>query len=181
MIRTATYVILGLGVAFLGYVLLCTGGVQYGAGFSAGNIDVAYTVKEVGVLKLKSLEYVVLSDGRCEEETIHAADGKDTSFTRVYRDAGTTTTVAFATKSGQTIWIGKDRKVRVASTPLNLRDVQVLAKHGGREVTQPVSSLEDLQAVIDKLKAEPDGPAPNGSQPIRSETNRTSSAAGSRR
>ena len=29
-------------------------------------------------------------------------------------------------------------------------------------------------------KAEPDGPA-NGSQPIRSETNRTSSAAGSRR
>ncbi len=31
-----------------------------------------------------------------------------------------------------------------------------------------------------KIKGEPDGPA-NGSQPIRSETNRTSSAAGSRR
>ena len=180
MIRTATYAILGVGVAFLGYGLLCTGGVQYGAGFSAENIDVAYTVKEVGVLKFKSLEYVVLSDGRCEEETIHAADGKDTSFTRVYRDAGTTTTVTFAAKSGQTIWIGKDRKVRVASTPLNIRDVQVLAKHGGREMAQPVSSLEDLQAVIEKLKAEPDGPA-NESQPIRSETNRTSSAAGSRR
>jgi hypothetical protein len=32
-----------------------------------------------------------------------------------------------------------------------------------------------------RTSAEPDGPAPNGSQPIRSETNPTSSAAGSRR
>lgn len=38
----------------------------------------------------------------------------------------------------------------------------------------------DLQVLPMKTKVEPDGPA-NGSQPIRSETNRTSSAAGSRR
>lgn len=37
-----------------------------------------------------------------------------------------------------------------------------------------------IQTFRDRRNAEPDGPA-NGSQPIRSETNRTSSAAGSRR
>ena len=36
------------------------------------------------------------------------------------------------------------------------------------------------QSVYDYRRSQPDGPA-NGSQPIRSETNRTSSAAGSRR
>ena len=40
-----------------------------------------------------------------------------------------------------------------------------------------VSGFKPIEVV---LKAEPDGPA-NGSQPIRSETNRTSSATGSRR
>ncbi len=38
----------------------------------------------------------------------------------------------------------------------------------------------NFSAEMESTKAEPDGPA-NGSQPIRSETNRTSSAAGSRR
>ena len=40
--------------------------------------------------------------------------------------------------------------------------------------------LRDLGQLPDEKNGEPDGPA-NGSQPIRSETNRTSSAAGSRR
>lgn len=162
MLRIATYFILGVGTAFLGYWLLCTGEVAYGRGFSAGNMDVAYRVKEIGVLKIKRLEYVVLSDGRCEEETIHAADGQDTSFTRVYRDGGTATTVAFTTKPGQTIWIGKDRKVRVASTPLHIGEVRLLEKHGGSAVLQPVSSLEELQAVIAKLNAEPGAPPHGG-------------------
>jgi|GEM_PF-1152397 len=43
-----------------------------------------------------------------------------------------------------------------------------------------LSGFTDLEGLIEKRKVEPDGPA-NGSQPIRSETNPTSSAAGSRR
>ena len=49
----------------------------------------------------------------------------------------------------------------------------------GRDVDLRGSELGDLLGKM-ALQAEPDGPA-NGSQPIRSETNRTSSAAGSRR
>ncbi len=43
-----------------------------------------------------------------------------------------------------------------------------------------LTGYTNFSAEMELTKAEPDGPA-NGSQPIRSETNRTSSAAGSRR
>jgi hypothetical protein len=52
---------------------------------------------------------------------------------------------------------------------------QLVEKAGGR----PMDTDQVLEKLLTK-KAEPDG-AVNGSQPIRSETNRTSSAAGSRR
>jgi hypothetical protein len=42
------------------------------------------------------------------------------------------------------------------------------------------NSLKKIASDLRRAKGEPDGPA-NGSQPIRSEANRTSSAAGSRR
>ena len=43
-----------------------------------------------------------------------------------------------------------------------------------------LSCYTNFSAAVELARAEPDGAA-NGSQPIRSETNRTSSAAGSRR
>src|SRR6266446_4077808 len=154
MIRVATFTVLGLIAAAIGCVLLFTGGQSHGAGFSVGNLHVEYMVNAPGVIRPARIEYVVLSAGRFDEQTIQAAAGTDTSFTRVYRDAGADTTVAFNTKPGQTVWIGKDRKVRVASKPLQMSDVQLLEKHAGSESLQAIASLEELQAAVAKLKAE---------------------------
>ena len=53
---------------------------------------------------------------------------------------------------------------------------------GARTIAERDEYIAPLEAQVARLRrgAEPDGPA-NGSQPIRSETNSTSSAAGSRR
>jgi hypothetical protein len=60
------------------------------------------------------------------------------------------------------------------------REVRITARitKAGSATTKP--ELEILHVEPLKSKVEPDGAA-NGSQPIRSETNRTSGAAGSRR
>ena len=56
-------------------------------------------------------------------------------------------------------------------------------RNAGKGVTDGTQYVVEMRQILESLKAkkaQPDGPA-NGSQPIRSETNRTSSAAGSRR
>ena len=54
-------------------------------------------------------------------------------------------------------------------------------EHAGAEARLKASGLwEDLAVELNRARTQQDGPA-NGSQPIRSETNRTSPAAGSRR
>lgn len=136
----------------LAYALLFTGGQAHDNSFSAWNLHVQYEIKSIGI-RPERIEYVVVSDGRYDKQTIQGADGEDTTFTRIYRSAGLDTTVAFKTKHGQTVWIGKDRKVRFALKPLLMSDVHLLEKHAGSDSSQTIGSLEELQAAIAKLKA----------------------------
>ncbi len=162
MIRFAIFLILAGIAAAIVHVLLFTGGHSYNDGFVVENVEVRYMINAPGVIRPERLEYVILSDGRFEEQTIEAGDGKRTSFSRVYRDGDTVTTVAFTTKPGQTVWIGKDRKARLASVPLRMKDVWLLKQHRGDKAIR-VSSLEELHAVLAKLKAETRA-APNGAK-----------------
>jgi len=149
-----TFTILGLIAAAAAYVLLSTGGQAHGGSFTTGNLHVEYEINAPGAIRPERIEYVVLSDGRYDEQTIHAKAGEDTSFTLVYRAGGSDTTVTFKTKPGQTVWIGKDRKARFAPKPLQMSDVHVLEKHAGSGSLQAIGSLEELQAAIAKLKGE---------------------------
>ena len=63
------------------------------------------------------------------------------------------------------------------SWSLRISAVQLLERHAGSEAVQVVSSLEQLEEVLAKLKAERDGAANRG-QPIRSVPNPASAAAG---
>ncbi|MDD4440358.1 MAG: hypothetical protein PHX41_00545 [Kiritimatiellae bacterium] len=134
------------------YALLFTGGQAHDNSFSAWNLHVQYEIKSIGI-RPERIEYVVVSDGRYDKQTIQGADDEETTFTRIYRSAGLDTTVAFKTKHGQTVWIGKDRKVRFAPTPLLMSDVHLLEKHSGSDSSQTIGSLEELEAAIAKLKA----------------------------
>ncbi len=154
MIRVITFTLLGLIAAAAGYVLLSTGGHARGGSFAAGNLHVEYEINAPGAIRPERLEYVVLSDGRYDTRTMRVTAGEDRSFTFVYRAGGSDTTVAFKTKPGQTVWIGKDRKARLAPKPLRMRDVHVLEKHAGNESLKAIGSLEELQAAIAKLKGE---------------------------
>ena len=96
-----------------------------------------------------------LSEGDYDEQTIHAEASEQTSFTLIYRAAGSDTTVAFKTNPGQTVWIGKDRvKARFATKTLQIDDDRVLEKHASDESLHAIGSLEELQTPIAKLKGE---------------------------
>jgi len=153
--RVITFTLLGVIAAVASYLLLFTGGHARGGSFAAGNLRVEYEISAPGAVRPERIDYVVLSDGRYDEKTIHATAGGDTSFTLVYRGAGSDTKVPFKTKPGETVWIGKDRKARFAPKPLQMGDVHLLEKHAGRESLQAIGSLEELQAAIAKRKGEP--------------------------
>jgi hypothetical protein len=157
--------------------LLFTGGHGYGATFFAGQLHVQYWIEAPGVIRPERLAYAVVSVGRPDEQEVDAAYGRPTKFTRIYYDAGKTNRVAFSTRPGQAVWIGRDRAVRVVPRSLRIREVQLIEQRAGSEAVQAVSSLEQLEEVLAKLKAEPDGAANRG-QPIRSVSNPASAAAG---
>ena len=170
MIRVLSFLAAGALVAVLAYALLpvglSTGGHSHGASFSFGSINVRYEINAPATLRSERLEYVILSEGEPQSESVHNSNGIPVTITRVYVDAGKTNRISFSTKPGQTVWIGKDRSVHIASAPLQLSDVKLIEQHSGEGVQQTVSSLEDLRKALVALRAEPSA-SPNAAPPHR--------------
>jgi hypothetical protein len=166
MIRALLLLVAGLFIAILLYALLFTGGHSRGGSFGLGAIRVAYEINAPGALRAERLEYVVLSEDEPQAESVHSSNGISATIARTYIDAGKTNTISFSTKPGQTVWIGKDRSVRVTSVPLSLKDIKLIEQHKGDAALQSIRSLEELTKVLAALSAEPDA-APNAASPHR--------------
>jgi hypothetical protein len=157
MIRVFAFCVAVALIAALASLLIYfgwfTGGQSHSAQFSFGGVNVEYEVNAPGRLRPDRLEYVILSEGDCQAETIHFSNGVPSTITRVCLDEGKTNRVSFSTKPGQTVWISKDRSVHIASVPIQLNEIKFMEQHSGEDLKQNVSSLENLKATLARMGA----------------------------
>ena len=132
--------------------------------FRTGNVYVEYETFKPRWGASERLEHVFLMQEPTSGRTNgFGFGGRTHTHTLVYRDGGT---VSFTTKPGETtVWIGEDRTARIAATAFRTSDIQFLEKLRENLALQ-VASLEEFQAVIARLKAEP-GAAQNAAAPHR--------------
>lgn len=179
MIRKRLFVVIGIPSAALAaailYALISIGSSLFFSAdrtfgrardfsFRAGNLYVEYETFRSRWRASERLEFVFLTEEPTAARTNgFGFGGRTHTHTLVYRDGGM---VRFTTKpGGTTVWIGKDRTARIAPTAFRTSDIQFIEKLRDTPAMQ-VSPLEEFQAVIARLKAEP-GATPKAAPPHR--------------